>query len=164
MMGRRWFGIKQSLPPRTEPSMCWCSGCNVDNPHESPTRQAFFLHPLRSFDAGSDRARNHFLHLVGLQNSSESISLANLLLLHPRYRWLTTLPSFTKKPPYSLKNTVLLRVIGMIFARYLENGGESVRVCVYTVSYPFRNLMVVNDSLGIWFRMMHNSINPHAGL
>lgn len=47
-----------------------------------------------------------------------------------------------KQPPHPLQNTVLLRVVRVVLGGYLEQRGESSRVCLDTVSYPLCNVLV----------------------
>jgi hypothetical protein len=49
-------------------------------------------------------------------------------------------PLLPEQPPNPLQHTVLLRIIWMVFRRYLEEAGESGRVGFYAVSYALCDL------------------------
>lgn len=47
---------------------------------------------------------------------------------------------FAKQPAHSPQDAVLLRVVGVVFARDLENGGECLGICIDPVPYLIGNL------------------------
>ena len=69
-------------------------------------------------------------------------------LTHPKRRLGQTKGrgSFSKEPPHALQHAVLVRVVGMVFGGYLEERGESGRVCLDSVPYALCNLPNISQT------------------
>lgn len=68
-------------------------------------------------------------------------------LSHSPALWHTNkLPLLPKEPAHSSQHTVLLGVIRVILAGYLKKGRESSRISIDSMSYPFGDLQLYQNS------------------
>lgn len=61
-------------------------------------------------------------------------------LMTPKTRQRSPTRLLAKQTAHTLENTILLRVVWVVFAGNFENGGEGVGEGVYNVADAFRNL------------------------